>query len=126
MTITIAAAAKDVMNDALVDLADAGAQPVLRIKTSGGTTLVDINLDATAAFGASAAGVAVCTGLPKTGIAVATGAATDFDLLDDPAGNVVFSGSVSVAGGGGDAIIDSVSIELNDTVQLNTFNVNAP
>ena len=127
MAIQLSNAAKDVVNDALVDLIDvgAGANGVMRITTAGAAvTLADIDLDATA-FGASSSGVATLANPPKVAVAAATGTAAEFYVLDKD-GTTVYQGTVTEAGGGGDAIIDSVNVQLNDNVQLNSHTITAP
>lgn len=128
MAITLSTAAKNAAADAVVDLVDAGsaaAQGTLQIRTaSGGTLLVEIDLD-NPAFGAAAAGVATLLGVPLTGTAVASGNAAWADVVDRD-GTIVYSGTVTVTGGGGDFIIDTVAIQTNDTIQLNSHTVTAP
>ena len=127
MTITAVEAARNAMVDTLVDLVDVGAgtEGTFEVWVAGfATKLCDIDL-ANPAFGDAAAGVAGANGLPLTGIAVATGTAAVFKVVDTD-DNEVYRGTVGIAGSGADAIIDSVSITINDTVQLNSHSITGP
>ncbi len=128
MALTLSTSAKNASANAVVDLVDVGsanAQGIMRIKTAqGGTTLVNINLG-NPAFGDASSGTATLLGVPRTGVAVASGNAAWFDVLDCDE-NIIYSGTVTATGGGGDAIIDTVAIQTNDTIQLNSHTVAAP
>jgi hypothetical protein len=127
MAITLSADAKNAVNDALVDLVDVGTtntEGKMIIKDGGAVTLVEIPFN-DPAFGDSALGVATLSGTPLSDTAVATGTAVTFDVVDKDE-NVIYSGTVTIAGGGGDAIIDSTSITIGDTVQLNSHTITAP
>lgn len=125
MALTLTIASKDARNDAITALVDLGATNAagkFRLKTTGGTPLVDIEL-ANPAFGASVSGVSTLNGTPLSGTAVSSGDAATFDILDRD-NTVIYSGTVSLAGGGGDAVISpSLTIQVDDTVNLNSHSI---
>ena len=83
MAISLSNAAKDAVNDALVDLLDAGAGANGQIIVKdGAAVLATLDLDAPPAFGASAAGVVSALNLPKSATATGTGVADSFDAVD--------------------------------------------
>lgn len=55
--------------------------------------------------------------MPNSAVATGTGTAAKFVIFDSDA-TEVFRGSVTASGGGGDAIIDNVSIASGQTVNL--------
>lgn len=129
MAITLATAARNAACDAVVDLLDAGAGAgKLRLKSAGAVVLCEISL-ADPAFGAAAAGVASAAGLPKSGTGLAaagTGtAATQFDATDST-NAVVWSGTVTGVGGGGDIELDNVSIAENQVVTVTSLTHTQP
>ena len=77
------------------------------------------------AFGAASSGVAALASLPKSGTAVASGTADNFQLTDSD-DNVIFSGSVTATGGGGDIEIDDTGITSGDTVTCSAGGYTAP
>ena len=128
MALTLSTPAKNAANDAITALVDAGSanpQGAMLIKTAGAALLVTLDFDAAPAFAPSAAGQAVLNNTPKTGTAVAAGTAALFDVVDLD-GVVIYSGTVGLSGSGADAIIDSVNIQVSDTVQLNSHTITAP
>lgn len=128
MAIVAVEAARNDMVDALTVLVDAGTTNptgTFEVWTAGfAIKLVDIDVP-NPAFGAAAAGVATLNGVPLTGIAVATGTAAVFKMVDRDDAEV-YRGTVGIAGSGADAIIDSTSITINDTVQLNSHSITGP
>lgn len=137
MATKITDAAQNAAVDAVVDLVDAGAGAgTLRIYTGSqpadadtaptGTLLVTITLDATAAFGAAAAGVATLDVSPAlSGVAVAAGTAGYFLIEDSNALNIM-TGSITATGGGGDLELDNTSIAVSQTVNLTALTVSIP
>lgn len=124
MAITLSTAARNAACDAVVDLIDAGAGAgILRIRAST-TTLCDVTLS-DPAFGAAATGIATAAGLPLSGAASATGTADNFQVLDSNS-NVVFSGTVTATGGGGDCTVDNTSIANGQTVNVTSWTHTQP
>lgn len=127
MTIQLATASRNTMNDALADLVDAGTtdpEGVMDLETTGATILVSIPLN-NPAFGASAVGTMVALGVPLSALAVATGIATTM-VVRDRDGDEVYRGTVGLAGSGADAIIDTTSVSIGDSVQLTSHSITAP
>jgi len=107
-----------------VDAVDAGtgAAGDIVIQTTASATLCTIDLDATAAFGAAATGVASITGTP-TGTAGATGTAGQFKLRN--ASNAALAtGDVGV--GTETMVISNASISSGDTITITTMTVTVP
>ena len=88
------------------------------------TVLVSFNLP-NPAFGAASGGTITMSGLPLSNTASATGTANKFQVKDRD-GTVVFDGSVTATGGGGDMTLDNTSINSGQTVQIDTFTYTAP
>ena len=127
MAITLSTAARNAAVDAISALVDAGAgtNGQMRIKTAGAVVLATIDLQATA-FSAAVGGTATALGLPlQDPSAAAGGVAATFDIVDKD-GTVVYSGTVSIAGGGGDAFIDDINISASDVVNLTALSLTVP
>lgn len=129
---TISTAARNAACDAIVDLLDAGNEAARFILTtvSGGTgtTLATITLDATAAFGAAASGVATLDVSPAVSdtSADASGTAAGWALQSMNSGTptTVLSGSIGT--GSEDLDIDNTTIVAAQTVNLNAITVTVP
>lgn len=124
MAITLTDAVKNVSNDAIADLVDGGTTNLTGrfvVMDAIDTTLCEIDLQ-DPAFGSSLAGIVAVLGTPLTGIATAAGTAALFKVVDRDEVEL-WRGSVTAAGGGGDAIIDNVTIAISDTVQLNSHSL---
>lgn len=129
MATTLSSAARSAACNAVVDLLDAGSGAgKIRLQSAAGAYLCDIALD-DPAFGNAAAGVASAAGLPNSGVGLAaagTGTAcTKFEATDSD-NNVIYSGTVTVTGGGGDITIDNTSIAENQTVNLTSLTHTQP
>lgn len=137
MATRITDAAQNAAVDAVVDLVDAGAgagtlkiytgtQPADADTNPPDTLLVTITLDATAAFGAAAAGVATLDVSPAlSGVAVAAGTAGYFNIEDSDGVNVI-QGNITGTGGGGDIELDNTSIAVDQVVNLTSLTVSIP
>lgn len=130
MAITLSTAARNAACDAVVDLVDAGASPgKLKLKAANDTVLAIVTLN-DPAFGAAATGAAaldVSPALSTTGEAGAGGgtACTKFDFTDS-SDTVVWSGTVTVTGGGGDITRDNTSIASGQTVNITGYTHTQP
>lgn len=120
--------------DAIVDLIDGGAgDGVLQIWSGaqasdpdaapGGSELVEIPFGDPAFGGASVSGSdaeatanALDTGVTATG----TGTAGHFRVLDSDS-NVIFTGTVTGSGGGGDIELDNTSITTGQVVEISSL-----
>lgn len=108
MAITHGTTTRTAVADTVVDRLDAGlAAGKLKIRAST-TVLATITL-ADPAFGAAVNGVATLAGTPLDDAATATGTADNFQATDSD-DNVVFSGTVTATGGGGDLTLDTTVI----------------
>lgn len=134
MAIHLPDASRNAMVNAIVDLTDAGTPPgQLRIYTGSqhatagaepsGTQLADFAL-ANPAFGAAATGSAALTA-PATVQGLATGTAGCFAVLN-AAGGVIFTGTVTATGGGGDLELNTTSITLGVDVDITSGTFTMP
>lgn len=124
MAITLSTKARNAACDAVVDLADEGAAAgKLKIKDAG-VLLCTITLG-DPAFGAAATGVATASGLPLSGVGVAAGDADNFDVTDSD-DEVMWSGTVTATGGGGDLQLDNVSIAVDQNVNVTAWTHTQP
>ena len=128
MAVTLSNAAASAAADAVVDLLDAGssnANPQLRINISGNaSTVATLNFTGSTAFGAASNGVATA-GTIADDTNAAGGTAAAFQCVDQD-GTVVFDGSVTATGGGGDITLSSVSIAATDTVSISSLTYTQP
>jgi len=127
MALTLSTAAKNGSVDGVTALVDGGttnATGDIVIKDASSNILVTIDLQ-NPAFAAAASGSASANGLPLSGTVSVAGTAASFDLRDRD-NTVVFSGTVTATGGGGDMELSNTTLAVNDTVSLNSFNVSQP
>jgi hypothetical protein len=124
MALTLSTAARNAACNGTVDLADQGAGAgKLKIKATS-TVLCTITLS-DPAFGNAATGVATASGLPLSGTGSAAGSANAFDVTDSD-DNVLWSGTVTATGGGGDLTLDNVSIGVGQTVNITSWTHTQP
>lgn len=134
MAITLSDNARNAACNAVVNLVNGGT---LRLR-DGSTILCDIPLDSTNAFedaGTSAAGVAraigqdgenpIDTDNPLEGVGEAAGEADGYQVLNS-SDAVVWSGTVSGPGGGGDLVLDNPNIAVDQNVRITSFSHTAP
>ncbi len=120
MALTLGTSARNASVDARVDLIDAGSGAgKVKILTSGDALLCTITL-ADPAFGSASSGSASASGLPKSATASGTGTAAKYQVTDSD-DNVIWSGTCSASGGGGDMILDSTSITSGQTVAITSW-----
>lgn len=110
-----------------------GAAPILKIisgavpancaAANAGTALVSITLPADWMNGASA-GVKAKLGT-WSGTATAGGTAGHFRIYDASGTTCHMQGTVTATGGGGDMTVDNISIQVWQTVTVNTFQLTA-
>ena len=132
MAIRLSNAAAIAACNAIVDLCDVGGAGSLRIRTGAqpangdsaatGTVLVTFTLSATA-FGAAADANphadATANAIASVN-AAAAGTAGYYEVLDN-AGTVLWTGTVTATGGGGDLTLASVSITSGQTVAVTSW-----
>lgn len=134
MTLTLSAAIRTTLVDALVDALDAGSgagtvqirsgtRPAGPGTTATGTLLATVTL-IDPAFGAGSVGVAALTD-PNAVVAVADGTATWFRALDSNA-VAVFDGRVTATGGGGDLTLATTSITTGLSIDITSGTVTQP
>lgn len=121
MAISLSVAVRNAQLDAIGDAlnAGAGANAVIELVTAGGTVLTTFNLQ-DPAFAAASSGTKALLGVPLASTASASGQAAEV-VARDKDGVECYRASVSLAGGGGDAVISpSLDITTGDTVNLNS------
>lgn len=130
MAIKISTGARNAACNAIVDLLDAGAgAATLQIRTGSaptnpsdsdsGTLLATLTFS-DPAFGSSSTGVATADPITSDSSADATGTAAHFRVKDSD-GNVIFQGTVTVTGGGGDITFNTVSFVAGGTVSMTSL-----
>ena len=125
MATTHSTAARNAAADAVVDLVDGGSTDAngdLVIETSGDVEVATLALS-NPAFGNAAAGVATANAISDD--TNATGGTAAKYQIQDRDNALVFEGSVTATGGGGDIELSSVSIGAGDTVQMSSFTYTA-
>lgn len=120
MSVTYTAAVKNARLDAVV--AQIGSTGVLEIGTTGmGTVLATIALNSTA--GTSTGGVLTFSGFPKSDTAAdATGTAAAARIRTATAGTDIVTG-LTVGTSGTDIVLDNTSINLGQTVTINSATI---
>lgn len=116
MSITNSTAAKNAATDAVTGLI--GTTGGLQILDATAVVLASFALGATP-FGASAAGTATAAAITSVS-AAAAGTAASYQALDST-GTLVWSGSVTAAGGGGDMELDNTVIASGQTVSISSW-----
>lgn len=124
MATTHGTTTRNAIADCVVDRIDAGSGAgKLKIYTSGDSLLATLTFS-DPAFGAAADGVATASSI-TSGTATGTGTAAKFTACDSD-NNVVFAGSVTATGAGGDLTLSSTAITTGDTVAVNAATYTAP
>ena len=128
MAVTLSNAAASAAADAVVDLLDAGSSnshPELRIGVTAMASIVaTLEFTDATAFGNASNGVSTANTIADDTNA-AGGTAAAFQCVDQD-GTVVFSGSVTATGGGGDIELSSVAIGATDTVSISSLTYTQP
>lgn len=137
MAVKLADGAQQGAGDGIVDLIDVGvtnAQGTLRFYT--GAQNSDANTPATGAIcdvdlanpacGATAAtGIATFNGTPLSGTTSGAGTIQSCAVLDRDLG-IIFTGSVTATGGGGDIELSSVAVGSGDTINITSLTLTVP
>lgn len=121
MAVTYATDVKTARMNAVVTEIDAGAAAgVLQIGTSAmGTVLAEFTLNEPC--GTVTTDVLTFSGFPKSDTSAnATGTAAAARIRDSDGNDVITGLTVTLSGGGGDIILDSLSITSGQTVTLNS------
>ena len=129
MATTLPTASRNAACNAVVDLVDAGAGAGnIYIKDGGATHIATVVL-ANPAFGASAVGVATALSVPLAGVGIAAAgagtAAATFDVVDG-SDVVIWSGTVTVTGGGGELTLDNITIANLQVIAVTAFTHTQP
>lgn len=134
MAIALEVAARNAAADAVMALVDAGSGAgKIKIRTgarpasgaaSAGTVLAVLTFS-DPATGAAASGVDTASAITQDSSADATGTAEHFEVTDSD-DNIVYRGSVTATGGGGDMTLVTTSIVATQPVQITSFTYTQP
>ena len=121
MAITHSQAAKQAATDAVVDLVDGGDAAGYFTICDGAAVLVTITFSDPAFSAADADGVATADVTPALSAAAgADGDADNFKVYDSD-DTLIFSGTITATGDGGDMTLDNVSIATAQVVTISSF-----
>jgi len=135
MATRISTAAQDAACDGVVDLVDggtgagllriySGTQPASVGTAPSGDLLAEVELE-DPAFSGSSAGVATLLGTPLQTTGLAAGTAGWFRITDsDETG--VLDGACSLSGGGGELILNTLTISVGVTVEITAGTITMP
>ena len=128
MAITHSTSARNALADTTDDQVNAGSTDsqgdLVIIDSTGPTDLITFNLQ-DPAFGAASSGTITLQGTPISTTAGADGTADTFEARDKD-NNMVYTGSVSGTGGGGDLEIDNTDVNSGQSAELSSHSYTAP
>lgn len=126
MAITHSTAAKQASTNAITALVDAGVGAgYFTLTTSGDAVLVTIPFSDPAFGTADANGLATADVTPALSAAASGSGDAAKVKVYDSADTLIFSGTVTATGGGGDLTLDNVNIASGQTVTISSFTYNA-
>lgn len=121
MSITLGTSARNASCSAVTALANGGK---LKLKSAGGTVLATFSPLNNPAFAAASGGSQNANGLPlsTSGLAAAGSGtnATQYDVTDS-SDAVLWSGTCTITGGGGDLTVDNPNIAQNQAVSVTSW-----
>lgn len=123
MAVITSAVAKQASTDAVTDLLDAETPFGKLVLKAGSTTLVTLELSKPSFTLAVPSGEATANPITAAN-AVADGSADGFELQDG-AGLIILSGTVTITGGGGDIELTNVDILIGQLISINTLTYNS-
>jgi len=127
MAITHATAARNAMANTVDDQVNAGSTDVtgdfVLIESAGPTDLISFALQ-DPAFGAASSGTITLQGTPISTTADAAGTADTFEVRDRD-NTMIYTGTVTGTGSGGDVEIDNTSIESGQSAELSSHSYTA-
>lgn len=135
MAVQLPQAYRQAACDAIVDGVDAGAGAgTLQIRTGSapdpdvaatGTLLATLTFSDPAFGAADTDGIATANSITQDSSADATGTAAHFRVLDSDS-NLIWQGSVTATGGGGDLELTTVSITSGQPVSVTSMTLQVP
>ena len=123
MAVTHGAAMRDTLCNAAVDGVDASGGGDLVFLTAASAAVATLPMSGTA-FGAASSGTATANAISDD-TSAAGGVIASFEIRNG-AGTVIFAGSCSTTGGGGDIILSSLTVGAGDTVSCDSLTYSAP
>jgi hypothetical protein len=125
MALTYSNAAKQAATDAITALVNGGSGAGKLVIKDGSSPLISYDLSDPAFGAAASTGIATLDITPAiTGTATGAGDADGFAITDSD-DTVIFSGTVTATGGGGDLTLDNVNIAIGQTVTISSFTFKA-
>lgn len=101
-----------------------GSQPASAGSAATGTLLATVVL-ADPSFPGAVNGTAALNGVPRSDVADDSGTAGWFRVKDSD-GNFVLDGMCTMAGGGGEMILDNTNLATGQTFRINSLSLTAP
>ncbi len=127
MAITHSSTVRNALADLIDDRVNAGTLDTggdfVVIDSSGPTDLISWELQ-DPAFGAASAGTITLAGVPLSTTASATGTADEFEVRSRD-NNVIYQGTVTATGGGGDVEINDASVTSGQSADLESHTYTA-
>lgn len=131
MGITLSTGARNAACNAIVDLLDVGSGAAGDFRFLDGASpivIIDCQAKGSGAFGAASNGAAALAATPRSGVASGDSSSPGIDIFEarDADDAVVFSGTCSGTGGGGDIEFDNALVLTGQTVNLASFTLTQP
>lgn len=123
MPITLNNVSRNAACNAIVDLVDGGVGNGVLVIQDGATDLVELPFS-NPAFGNASNGQAIAGTITTTN-ASASGTADSFEVRDG-SGSVLWSGDVTLTGGGGDVELSNLSINSGDPISISSASFTMP
>lgn len=123
MSLTHDTAVRNALADLIDTLVNTGSGTAIMRFRDGTTTIVDIELQ-NPAHGAASSGTIELAGVPLSENAVATGDIDNYQVLDRD-GTLIYSGSVTATGLGGDITMNNISVNSGQEVSITEYDYSA-
>ena len=128
MTISHSTSARNSLADQIDTLVNGGSTDpqgdLVLIESAGPSDLVEFNLQ-DPAFGAASSGTITLQGTTISTTADAAGTVDQFEVRDKD-NSVIYSGTVTSTGGGGDLEMDNTTVTNGQSVELTSHSYTAP
>ena len=124
MSLTHATAVRNALADLIDSLVNTGAGTAVLEILDGATVLASFDLE-NPAFGAASSGTITLAGTTLSDASADNSGTADGFQVKDRDGTVIFSGTVTGSGGGGDVEADNTSITAGQSVDLTSFTYSA-
>ena len=133
MAISLSSARRNATCDAIVARANSGylriyasSVPASADASIGGATLLGTCGFGATAFGAASSGTATANAISSDSAADATGTASFFRVVESDGTTVVWQGTVSASGGGGDLVLTPVDVVAGVQIAITSLTFTVP